>query len=76
MFTPTRQWQDQVSSTLDLVKHSVSKLVVTDPLGKSDHSVVEFEYMCYAVAVKDHSPRYLYDFGNYQEMVVKLLEIS
>ena len=38
MFTPTRQCQGQVPSTLDLVLsddgHSVSKLVVTDSSGK------------------------------------------
>ena len=45
MFTPTRQFQDQVPSTRDLVlsddEHSVSKLVVTDSL---NHFMVEFKY--------------------------------
>ena len=65
VFTPTRQHQDQILSTLDLVlsndEHSVSKLIVTDSnsLGKSDHFMVEFEYICYAVAVEDHIPGYL-----------------
>ena len=80
VFTPTRQHQGQVLSTLDLVlsddEHSVSKLVVTDPLGKSDHLMVEFEYICYAVAVDNHIPRYLYDLGDYQQIVAKLLEID
>ena len=38
MFTPTRECQDEIPSTLGLVfsddKHSVSKLVVTDSSGK------------------------------------------
>ena len=45
MFTPTRECQDEVLSTLDLVvsddEHCVSKLVVTDSLGKGDHFMVE-----------------------------------
>ena len=59
-------------------EHSVGKLVVTDSLGKSDHFMVEFEYiiLCYAVAVEDHIPKYSYDSGNYLEIVAKLLEID
>ena len=38
--------------------------------------MVEFEYICYAVDVQDHIPGYLYDFGHYQEIVAKLLEID
>ena len=38
--------------------------------------MVEFEYICYAVAVDIHIPRYLYDFGNCQQIVAKLLEID
>ena len=80
MLTPTRQRQDQVPSTLDLVlsddEHSVNKLLITDSLGKSDHFMVEFEYVCYAVTVENHIPRYLYDFGDYQRIVTKLLEID
>ena len=45
MFTPTRQYQNQVPSTRDLVlshdEHSVSKLVVAD---SSNHFMIEFEY--------------------------------
>ena len=80
VFTPTRQRQGQVPSTLDLVlsddEHSVNKLVVTDSLGKSDHLMVEFEYICYAVAVDNHIPRYLYDLGDYQQIIAHLLEID
>ena len=49
VFTPTRQRQGQVPSTLDLVlsddEHSLRKLVVTDSLGKSDHFMVEYIYI-------------------------------
>ena len=38
--------------------------------------MVEFEYICYAVAVDNHIPRYLYDFGDYQQIVANLLEID
>ena len=36
--------------------------------------MVEFEYICYAVTMDNHIPRYLYDFGDYQQIVTKLLE--
>ena len=72
MFTPTRQRQDQIPSTLDLVlsddEYFVNKLLVTHSLRKSDHFMVEFEYICYAVAMDNHIPRYLYDFGDYQQI--------
>ena len=78
MFTSTRQHQGQVPSTLDLVlsddEHSVNTLLVTHSLGKSDHFMVEFEYKYYVVAVDNpymYIPRYLYDFGDYQQMVTK-----
>ena len=59
MLTPTRQRQGQVPSTLDLVlsDDELNKLLVTDSLGKSDHFMVEFEYICYAVTVDNHIPR-------------------
>ena len=38
--------------------------------------MVEFKYICYAVAVDGHIPGYLYDFGDYQEVVAKLFEID
>ena len=80
MLTPTIQCQGQVPSTLDLVlnddEHSVNKVLVTDSLGKGDHFMVEFEYICYAVTVENHIPRYLYDFGDYHQIVTKLLEID
>ena len=33
--------------------------------------MVEFEYICYAVAVDNHIPRCLYDFGDYQQIFTK-----
>ena len=38
--------------------------------------MVEFEYICFAVAVDNHIPRCLYDFGDYQQIVTKFLEIN
>ena len=81
VLSPTRQRQGQVPSTLVLVlsddEHSViNKLLVTDSLGKSDHFMVEFEYICYVVTVENHILRYLYDFGDYKQIVTKLLEIN
>ena len=75
MFTPTRQHQGQVPSALDLWWWILCEQIGWYRLiGKSDHCMVEFEYICYAVAVGAHIPGYLYDFGDYQEIVAKLLE--
>ena len=38
--------------------------------------MVEFEYICFAVAVDNHIPRCLYDFDDYQQIVTKFLEIN
>ena len=76
MLTLTRECQDQVTSTLDLVlsnnEHCVSELVVIDSLEKGDHCMVEFLNIAtyYTVAVEDHILKYLDDFGDYQEIML------
>ena len=77
--TPTRKRLGQVSSILDLVlsdeEHSVSQMVFSDPLGKSDHCMIEFNYLCYTVVEEPHFTKYLYALGNYQDFVAELLKI-
>ena len=49
--TPTRKCLGQFSSILDLVlsdeEYSVSQMVFSDPLGRSNHCMIEFNYLCY-----------------------------
>ena len=80
VFTPTRQRQSQAPSILDLVltdeEYSVNNLRVTDPLAKSDHFMIEFEYLCYTAVTECCITKYLYDIGDYHEFAAELLEIE
>ena len=80
VFIPTRQRQSRAPSTLDLVlsdeEHSVNNLRVTDPLARSDHFMIEFEYSCYTAVAECCTTKYLYDIGNYQDFVAELLGIE
>ena len=77
--TPTRKCLGQVSSILDLVlsdeEHSVSQ-IFSNPLGKSDHCMIEFDYLCYTVVEEPHFMKYLYALGNYQDFVAELLKVQ
>ena len=74
--SPNRKRQGQVPSILDLVlsdeKYSVSQFAFSDPLEKSDHCVIEFDYLCYTVVEEPHYTKYLYKLGNYQDFVAEL----
>ena len=49
---------------------------VTDPLGMSDHVLMEFDYVCSISLVETISAKYQYEFGNYQEFCAELEAIS
>ena len=78
--SPTRKQQGQVPSILDLVlsdeEYSVSQLAFSDPMGKSDHCVIEFDYLCYTVVEEPHYAKYFYKLGNYLDFVAELLEVQ
>ena len=48
---PTRYRAGQRPSLLDLVltneSHLVDRIQISEPLGKSDHAVLEFDFLCY-----------------------------
>ena len=43
----------------------------SDPLGKSDHALMEFNYICSVSEVETVAVRYLYDLGNYSVQSLK-----
>ena len=77
--TPTRKHLGQLSSILNLVlsdeEYSVSQMVFLDPLGRSDHCMIESNYLCYTAVEEPHFTKYLYVLGNYQDFVAELLKV-
>ena len=73
----TRYRNNQVPSLLDLVltnnEHMIPEITSQPPLGKSDHIVIEFEYLCYYTAQQHNVSQYLYDHGDYESMKHELL---
>ena len=70
----------QTSSTLDSIitneDNVIENLISADPLGKSDHAVMEYEYL-YSVNVSESkNSRYLYESGDYQNFNEELLDID
>ena len=52
-------------------EYSVSQMVFLDPLGRSDHCMIEFSYLCYTAVEEPHFTKCLYALGNYQDFVAK-----
>ena len=77
---PTRLREGQKSSTLDLIitneDNVIENLIAADPLGKSDHVVMEYEYL-YSVDISEsRNSRYLYESGDYHNFNEELLDID
>ena len=74
---PTRRRGTNEPSTLDLVltseENQVSDLTYHAPLGKSDHSVLSFNFNCY-LNIKLTTKRFLYDKANYGAMKIAMDE--
>ena len=75
---PTRYRENQKPSLLDLVitneENAVLNIRSTEPLGKSDHIVLTFEY-CFQLEVPVATyTRYLYDKGDYESINEELLD--
>ena len=79
VFMPTRFRGDQ-KSTLDLIftkeEDDVKNIEVIQPLGKSDHGIVVFDFICEWKSCSIFIPRRLYHKGNYVLMAKLLNEVN
>ena len=57
-------------------ENNVGLILTPDPLGKSDHILMEFNYICSVSLVETVSVKYQYEFGNYQEFCAELESTS
>ena len=61
---PTRYRNNQTPSVLDLIlsidQYAVSNVTSLSPLGKSDHIVISFEFLCYHSVECINVPKYLF----------------
>ena len=77
---PTRIRQGQEPSILDLLitneEGMIKDLEYLSPLGKSDHLVINFEFVCYIQQTKRTKELYCHDKGNYTGMISDLLLIK
>jgi hypothetical protein len=73
---PTRIRGTNKPSTLDLIitneKNMVSDVEYHSPLGKSDHSVLLFNYHCYTIINSKPRTKKYYDKANYDEIKMEL----
>jgi hypothetical protein len=69
---PTRHRQQQKANILDLLftneKGMIEQLTYREPIGSSDHMVLNWTLRCYVAQPKSTVVKYLYDKGNYDEM--------
>ena len=77
---PTRFRGEQNASTLDLIftkeEDDVKNIEVFAPLGKSDHGIITFDFICKWKSNKIFIPRRLYFKGNYDEMNKLIGEVN
>ena len=69
---PTRGRGTNEPHVLDLIitneEDMVDNIEINSPLGKSDHSVIEYTYNCYLDTNTNTETKLIYDRGNYEEM--------
>ena len=70
---PTRHRQGQTSNTLDLIFSNeagmVSDVEVRDPLGKSDHCIITFQFHCNTTHITNTTEKYQYgNKGDYHQL--------
>ena len=69
---PTRYRLHQHANTLDLIftneEGMVSDLEVRDPLGKSDQSMITFQFHCHTTYSENSPDKYLYGKGDYDKL--------
>ena len=61
---------------LSIDQHAVSNVTSLPPFGKSDHTVIGFEFVCYRSSNCMNVPKYLYGHADYESMTHKLLNIN
>ena len=78
--TPTRFRGTQQESILDLIftkeEDDIKNIEVFQPLGKSDHGLIVFDFICKWKTNVEHKPRILYFKGDYEEINKRLREIN
>lgn len=78
--TPTRFREGQNPSCLDLILTNEENMIDTEslsvdsPLGKSDHAIISFDYLCYFNISNDNSEKYQYFKGDYISICKELDE--
>ena len=69
---PTRYRGNNTPNTLDLIftneEDMIEKLKYLAPIGKSHHSLLNFNFCCYTKSTKSRVDKYRYDKGNDKEM--------
>ena len=77
---PTRYRNNQTPSVLDLIlsidQYAVSNVTSLPPLGKSDHIVISFEFLCYHSVECINVPKYLYGRGDYESLTHELMNVD
>jgi len=67
-------------SLLDLIltddENTVSNITSLLPLGKSDHIVIEFDFLCYCTIECHKISKYLYNRGDYASITSQLLNTN
>ena len=67
---PTRARGENNPSILDLVftneQDMISEITYNSPLGKSDHSTINFKYLAYTETLNYSQDIYIYNKGNYE----------
>ena len=69
---PTHHRGNNTPNTLDLIftneEGMIEKLKYLALIGKSHHSLLDFNFCCYTKSTKSRVDKYRYDKGNYKEM--------
>ncbi len=77
---PTRVRGTNTPSTLDLILTNDERIIQNieyhSPLGKSDHSVLKFEILCYSKLQQYRKMKYYFDSANYEAMKNEVSNIN
>ena len=75
--SPTHFCSGQNSNLLDFVFTNEEDIIITDtPVGKSDHCMLEFEYLCYLNNENNSSECFSYLKGDYQGFITSLKDLD
>ena len=78
--TPNRGRGSNKQTTLDLLltneEGMVNEVEVQSPIGKSDHSVLKFQFNCFVPYTLSNKETYMYHKANYEDMSKELVNIN